>query len=45
MKDPIFEPTAINNLEAKNRIYMPAMHPGMAVDFEVTNQFVNRRRK
>ena len=45
MKDPIFEPIAINNLEAKSRIYMSAMHLGMTIDFEVTNQFVNRRRK
>jgi 2,4-dienoyl-CoA reductase (NADPH2) len=41
MKDPIFEPIVINRLEVKNRIYMPAMHLGMAVDFEVTDPLVD----
>jgi 2,4-dienoyl-CoA reductase (NADPH2) len=41
MKDPIFQPITINNLEIKNRIYMPAMHLGMAVDFEVTDRIVD----
>jgi len=41
MRDPIFEPITINNLEIKNRIYMPAMHLGMADNFEVTDQIVN----
>jgi 2,4-dienoyl-CoA reductase (NADPH2) len=40
MKDPVFEPIKINKLEIKNRIYMPAMHLGMAADFEVTDQIV-----
>jgi len=30
MRDPIFEPITINNLKIKNRIYLPAMHLGMA---------------
>ncbi|MEZ4550833.1 MAG: hypothetical protein R2874_10255 [Desulfobacterales bacterium] len=30
MKDPLFEPIKINQLELKNRIYLPAMHLGMA---------------
>lgn len=38
MRDPLFEPISINRLEIKNRIYMPAMHLGMAVDFQVTDQ-------
>ncbi len=41
MKDPIFDPIAINQLKVKNRIYMPAMHMGMAVDFEVTDPLIN----
>ncbi|MCP4356505.1 MAG: NADH:flavin oxidoreductase, partial [Chloroflexi bacterium] len=41
MQDPLFEPIIINQLEVKNRIYLPAMHLGMAVDFEVTDQIVD----
>jgi 2,4-dienoyl-CoA reductase (NADPH2) len=41
MKDPIFDPIVINQLRVKNRIYMPAMHMGMAVEFEVTDPLVN----
>ncbi|MBI5115482.1 FAD-dependent oxidoreductase [Candidatus Poribacteria bacterium] len=41
MKDLIFEPIRINKLEIKNRIYMPAMHLGMAADFEVTDQITS----
>ena len=41
MLNPIFEPIAINALEVKNRIYMPAMHLGMAVDYTVTDQLVD----
>ncbi len=41
MTDPLFEPLRINKLELKNRIYMPAMHLGMAVDFAVTDQLVD----
>jgi 2,4-dienoyl-CoA reductase-like NADH-dependent reductase (Old Yellow Enzyme family)/thioredoxin reductase len=40
MKDPLFQPITINGLEVKNRIYLPAMHLGMAVDFQVTDQLV-----
>ena len=40
MKDPLFQPVTINRLEVKNRIYLPAMHLGMAVDFQVTDQLV-----
>ncbi|WP_372681303.1 FAD-dependent oxidoreductase [Desulfosarcina sp.] len=38
MKDPLFQPITINRLVVKNRIYLPAMHLGMAVDFRVTDQ-------
>ena len=38
MKDPLFQPITINRLAVKNRIYLPAMHLGMAVDFQVTDQ-------
>ena len=41
MKDPLFEPIKINQLELKNRIYLPAMHMNMAMDFEVTDQLVD----
>jgi len=41
MKDPLFEPIRINRLEIKNRIYMPAMHLGMAKNFEVTDQIID----
>jgi len=40
MPDPIFEPITINRLKIKNRIYMPAMHLGMAKDFMVTDQII-----
>lgn len=38
MKDALFQPITINRLKVKNRIYLPAMHLGMAVDFKVTDQ-------
>ncbi|MDJ0876504.1 MAG: FAD-dependent oxidoreductase [Desulfobacterales bacterium] len=41
MIDPLFEPLRINDLEIKNRIYMPAMHLGMAANFQVTDQLVD----
>ena len=41
MIDPLFEPLRINDLEIKNRIYMPAMHLGMADNFQVTDQLVD----
>jgi len=41
MRDPIFEPITINTLNIKNRIYLPAMHLGMAQEFEVTDQIIH----
>jgi 2,4-dienoyl-CoA reductase (NADPH2) len=41
MKDLLFEPIRINQLELKNRIYMPAMHMNMAKDYEVTDQLID----
>jgi len=41
MTDPLFTPITINNLTIDNRIYMPAMHLGMALEFEVTDQIIN----
>jgi 2,4-dienoyl-CoA reductase (NADPH2) len=38
MKDPLFRPITLNRLEVSNRIYLPAMHLGMAVDYQVTDQ-------
>jgi 2,4-dienoyl-CoA reductase (NADPH2) len=40
MTDLLFEPIHINGLEIDNRIYLPAMHLGMAQEFEVTDQIV-----
>ena len=40
MNDPLFDPIQINRLSLSNRIYMPAMHLGMARNFEVTDQIV-----
>ncbi len=40
MRDPLFNPIRINGMEVKNRIYLPAMHLAMCVDFEVTDQIV-----
>ncbi|MCP4680624.1 MAG: FAD-dependent oxidoreductase [Deltaproteobacteria bacterium] len=36
-KDPLFEPIKIGSLECKNRIYLPAMHMNMTMDFTVTD--------
>lgn len=41
MTDPLFLPIKINNLDVKNRIYMPAMHLNMAAEFEVTDRLVD----
>ncbi len=41
MSDPLFNPIQINQLSVPNRIYMPAMHLGMANEFEVTDQIVD----
>ena len=41
VKDPLFEPIKINQLELKNRICLPAMHMNMAKDFEVTDQLID----
>jgi len=41
MKDPILSSIKIHQLEIKNRIYMPAMHLGMANNFQVTDQLVD----
>ncbi len=40
MKDPIFQPIKINNMEIKNRIYLPAMHLNMANNFMVTENIL-----
>ena len=40
MKDPLFEPITIKHLRIKNRIYLPAMHLGMADNFEVTDRIL-----
>ena len=41
MTDLLFDPIQINQLSIPNRIYMPAMHLGMASEFEVTDQIVD----
>jgi len=40
MKDLLFEPIRIRDLELKNRITMPAMHMNMAENYEVTDTLV-----
>jgi 2,4-dienoyl-CoA reductase (NADPH2) len=40
MTDSLFNPIRINQLSIPNRIYMPAMHLGMAQNFEVTDQIL-----
>ncbi len=41
MRDPLFQSIAINGLEIKNRIFMPAMHLNMAKNFMVTDRLVH----
>lgn len=41
MVDPIISPIKINTLEIKNRIFLPAMHMNMAVDYEVTQPLID----
>ena len=41
MKDLLFEPITINTLILDNRIYLPAMHLGMGMDYAVTDQIVD----
>ena len=41
MRDPLFEPIKINQLELKNRIFLPAMHMNMAKDHEITDQLID----
>jgi 2,4-dienoyl-CoA reductase (NADPH2) len=36
MRDPLFQPITINDLQLKNRIAVPAMHLNMAEDFQVS---------
>lgn len=40
VKDPLFEPIVIHNLEVKNRILMPAMHLNMAKNYFVTDRII-----
>ncbi len=40
MQDPLFTPIRIHQLDIKNRIYLPAMHLGMADNFQVTDQII-----
>jgi len=41
MIDPLFQPIAINRMQVKNRIYMPAMHMNMAGNYAVSDQLVD----
>ncbi|HEX9080372.1 MAG TPA: FAD-dependent oxidoreductase [Desulfuromonadaceae bacterium] len=40
MTDPLFQPIAINAMQVKNRIFMPAMHLNMAANYAVTDRLV-----
>ena len=41
MKDLLFQPIAINAMEVKNRIYLPAMHMAMCENFQVSDRLVD----
>ncbi|MBF0200604.1 MAG: FAD-dependent oxidoreductase [Desulfamplus sp.] len=43
--DPLFQPITINGLNVKNRIFMPAMHLGMADNFLVTENIIDFYRE
>ncbi len=45
MRDPLFTPVHMNTMEIPNRIVMPAMHLGMADQFQVTDQIVEFYRE
>lgn len=45
MEDLLFKPIKINNLEIKNRIYVPALHLGMLTDFKVNDKIVEFYRE
>ncbi|MBU0993732.1 MAG: FAD-dependent oxidoreductase [Proteobacteria bacterium] len=45
MRDPVFEPIKINRFESSNRIYMPAMHMGMADNYKVTDTLIEFYRE
>jgi len=40
MKDPLFQPIKLNQIEVSNRIYMPAMHLNMASDYRITPRLI-----
>ncbi len=40
MENLLLQPITINQMEVKNRIYMPAMHLAMCEDFKITDQIV-----
>ena len=40
MEKILFKSIMINKMKVKNRIYLPAMHLAMCVDFQVTDQIV-----
>lgn len=41
MFDPLFQPITINQMQVKNRIFMPAMHMHMAENYHVGDQLVD----
>ncbi len=41
MDDPIISPIKINQLEIKNRIFLPAMHMNMAENYEITQPLID----
>lgn len=45
IQDPLFNTISINNLQLENRIYLPAMHLGMADKFQVTDQILSFYRE
>ncbi|NJD91811.1 MAG: NADH:flavin oxidoreductase, partial [Geobacter sp.] len=41
MTDILFQPITINDMEVKNRIFMPAMHMNMADNYQVTDRLID----
>lgn len=41
MSDLLFQPIKINNMQVKNRIFMPSMHMNMAEGYMVTDQLID----
>jgi 2,4-dienoyl-CoA reductase (NADPH2) len=45
MMDPLFKPISIGSLPLENRIFMPAMHMNMCMNYRVTDRLIDFYRK